>query len=250
MINFNICTRHALFSAFALLTRIPLPTYTYTPSCVWAYPLVGAVLGLCYTAVFGISVQIGFAPPVAVVLVIISMVFLTGALHFDGLTDTADGIWGGRDIPHRQQIMTDSHMGTYGGCALITAFLLYVTTLDTLGESIAPFIAICAISRMGMGVLQLTTNYAKSSGTLATTGNLDTGQKRDNMYVLGIVGAVLSILFVGVFDSLYLILCSLGIVYALRNLFIQKIGGITGDSLGATQVVLDIGLLIVYSVFL
>ncbi len=253
MINFKICTRQALLSAFAVLSRIPLPKFEHTPNCVWAYPLVGVVLGALYVLVFDLLTWGGASPSVAIVGILIAMAILTGALHLDGLADTVDGICGGQDIKHRQKIMKDSHIGTYGVCILILAFLLYFTTLNSLAEKqymIYPLMAVCVISRMGMGGLQMTTDTAKDTGTLACVSDLDSWQKQDNLYMIILLGTTISILFIGVFDTVYLMVCTGIIVYILRKIFMAKVGGVTGDTLGATQVILDITLLIIYSISL
>ena len=253
LINRHSINRHSVLSAFTLLSRIPLPKFDYTPNCIWAYPLVGVFLGTVYALVYTVSIWIGFSPAVAVVFMLIKMLFLTGAVHLDGLADTADGLWGGNTREHRLQIMKDSTLGTYGTSALIIAFLLYFSILLDLSKNpqfLAIVITISVISRMGMGILQIKTPYAKSDGTLAQTGNLKDTDKQQNMLVLCVVSVLLSIVFMGFFDSIFLVLC-VGIgVYILRAYFIQKIGGITGDTLGATQVILEIALLSIYSILL
>lgn len=253
MFNWHLINRHSVLSAFALLSCVPLPKFNYTPNCIWAYPVVGIFLGTTYALVYTVSIWIGFSSTVAVVFMLIKMLFLTGALHLDGLADTTDGIWGGDTPENRLNIMTDSKLGTYGTSALIITLVLYFSLLLDLSDTpnfLATVIAVSVISRMAMGVLQIKTLYAKSHGTLAQAGNLSVTDKHNNMYLLCAVSVVLSTMFIGFFKSIFLILCAFIGVYILRAYFIKKIGGITGDTLGATQVILEIALLSIYSILL
>ncbi|MFN3577988.1 MAG: adenosylcobinamide-GDP ribazoletransferase, partial [Tabrizicola sp.] len=85
-----------LLSAFALLTRLPLPDHQGTGAAsAWAWPLVGAALGAMGAALASGVLWLGVTPGVAAALVLAAGAMLTGALHEDGLSDTADGLFGG-----------------------------------------------------------------------------------------------------------------------------------------------------------
>ena len=85
----------------------------------WVWPLVGLVIGTLGVAVgAGLSV-LGVPTPLAAGAVLATQVILTGALHEDGLADSADGLWGGRDAKRRLAIMKDSSIGSYGVLAIV-----------------------------------------------------------------------------------------------------------------------------------
>ena len=85
-----------LLSAFALLSRLPLPNHQGTGAAsAWAWPVVGAVLGALGAAVATGLLWLGVTPGVTAALVLASGAMLTGGLHEDGLSDTADGLYGG-----------------------------------------------------------------------------------------------------------------------------------------------------------
>ena len=112
--------------ALGLLSRIPVGNQSEKlksrgPNQLWAFPVVGVLLGIlaCCIAQLGIflnlnNLAIGF-------LIVASSAITTGAMHFDGLADTLDGIWGGWSISQRLAIMKDSHIGVYGVVGLIVS---------------------------------------------------------------------------------------------------------------------------------
>jgi cobalamin 5'-phosphate synthase/cobalamin synthase len=124
-----------LLLALGFLTRIPTGLGTCTPaeigkSARW-FPLVGAVLGALYAAVAHLLRAL-FPPPVVASILAALDVALTGALHYDGLADTADGFVGGRSREHILRIMRDPAIGVYGACAIAIAFSLKFAAMSTL----------------------------------------------------------------------------------------------------------------------
>ncbi|MBF0335337.1 MAG: adenosylcobinamide-GDP ribazoletransferase, partial [Alphaproteobacteria bacterium] len=121
--------------AAVFLTRLPLP-HLRDPArplaaCMWAFPLVGAVLGLTAGACFaGLA---SLLPPLPAALVALALLVLaTGGLHEDGLADLADGFGGGRDRDHRLEIMRDSRTGSYGALAVGFSLALRAAALAAL----------------------------------------------------------------------------------------------------------------------
>ena len=113
-----------LLSGFALLTRLPLPNHQGTGArSAWAWPLVGAVLGAFGAALSSGALWLGVTPGVTAVLVLALGAMLTGGLHEDGLSDTADGLYGGWTKARRLEIMKDSRVGSYGVLALVLVTL-------------------------------------------------------------------------------------------------------------------------------
>ncbi|WP_333815078.1 adenosylcobinamide-GDP ribazoletransferase, partial [Tabrizicola sp.] len=108
-----------LLSGFALLTRLPLPNHRATGAAsAWTWPLVGAVLGGIGAALASGALWLGVTPGVTAVLVLALGAMLTGGLHEDGLSDTADGLYGGWTKERRLEILKDSRVGSFGVLAL------------------------------------------------------------------------------------------------------------------------------------
>src|SRR3990167_5989446 len=110
--------------ALQFLTRIPVKIKDKTEdrdygySMAW-FPTVGLILGLILALVFKLAIVL-FNPAIAVVLAITAYMFLTGALHIDGLSDACDGLYGGKgDKIKTLEIMKDSRIGTIGALALV-----------------------------------------------------------------------------------------------------------------------------------
>src|SRR5271170_5052044 len=97
----------------SFFTRLPLsrwsPPMDSVPlaKVVWAFPIAGAIIGLACGAAYWLFYQLGFAPGLAAAMMIAFQLWLTGALHEDGLADTADGFGGDYNKEARLRIMRD-----------------------------------------------------------------------------------------------------------------------------------------------
>src|SRR5919198_3291922 len=124
-----------LLVALRFMTRLPLPRVEFREGDLRRasalFPLVGAVV-----AGIGIGVRAALEPlwggSVAPLGALAAMIVVTGALHEDGLADTADGLWGGWTPAQRLEIMRDSRVGTYGVVALVGALSLRIALLAPL----------------------------------------------------------------------------------------------------------------------
>jgi len=118
--------------ALAFLTRLPAGRIDGTAkqigrSARW-FPVIGAVLGAVYAAAVALLSPL-FSPLIVGVLIVAFDALLTGAMHFDGLADTADGLGAGRTRDDVLCIMRDHAIGSYGACALMLAIALKVATI-------------------------------------------------------------------------------------------------------------------------
>ena len=141
-----------LIVAAQFLTRLPAPRLSafkpdwVTRSARW-FPLVGQLVGAIAGVVFVGAAQL-WPPAVAAVLALAAGLLVTGALHEDGLADTADGLFGGATPARRIEIMKDSRIGTYGVLALVVAVGLKVAGLAALAPA-AAFWALVAVHGLG-----------------------------------------------------------------------------------------------------
>lgn len=232
--------------AAALLTRLPLPLEAplferHRPRAFWAFPVVGMIVaGLA--ALVGAGALWAGLPPFAVAgLVIGTQILVTGAMHEDGLADSADGLWGGWTVERRLEIMKDSHIGSYGVLALILSLLLRATALAAVaqaGPSALAFalLASAPISRSACVALMYGLPNARGSGLSASTGRPEAG--------LAAVALGLGALCCVVYAGFWPLILACGAVAACGAIARAKIGGQTGDILGAAQQVTEITVLL------
>ncbi|MFU8865858.1 MAG: adenosylcobinamide-GDP ribazoletransferase [Rhodobacterales bacterium] len=232
-------------AGFALLTRLPLRASEAELSrgarAAWSWPLVGAALGglagLAALALLGLGLPASLTAGVCLALTAV----MTGALHEDGLADTADGFWGGWEPARRLEIMKDSHIGSYGVLALILSLglrWLALTLLFEAGLALPALIAVGALSRAVMPALMHALPAAREGGLSRSVGRVPF----DTAVLGAALGAVLGLLSLGLI-ALPLVLVVVACGFAIGALAQAKIGGQTGDVLGAAQQVAEIALL-------
>ncbi len=222
-----------LWSAFALLTRLPVPDHRPSGAAsAWAWPVVGAVLGALAALLAGLALWLGLKPGVVAVLVLLLGAVLTGGLHEDGLSDTADGLFGGWTRERRLEIMKDSRVGSYGVLALVLVTLARWSALEAVlaGGELWALVAAGALSRAPMGLVMSALSNARGTGLAHATG-------RPSAKVAG-AGTGLALLLALVFAGwavLPMVLAVALVTGWLARTAQARIGGQTGDILGATQ---------------
>jgi adenosylcobinamide-GDP ribazoletransferase len=222
--------------ALMMLTRLPVgrlsdPAPTLREAA-WAYPFVGLLVGALAWLVMSIAFTLGAPTLVSAVLAISAAALVTGALHFDGLADVADGLGGGRDKAHSLEIMRDSRIGSYGTLALICAVLLLAASIAGHGRvpPISMFLLMACASRFMMTALTVVLPSAREDGL----GKMSSQVSKSAL----LPGAVLVAAFLylaGLPSAIALVLMCLA-AGATAFLAMRRIGGQTGDVLGAVQV--------------
>jgi len=227
-------------TAVMLLTRLPVGRWChYSPNAVTAsvayFPAVGALVGLVCAGVLTTAAD-AFPAKLAVLLSMLAGVLVTGAFHEDGLADAADGIFGGRTPFQRMEIMKDSRLGSFGAIALWFALSAKFVLLEAILAKSLLFVIqaiVCAhvASRAAaVAVMQLQPHVG-----------LDTTRSHPFCRTLSRVQvwcalAPPAVLMVFCFETaaIPVLACVTLLVFFLANFFHKKIGGITGDCLGAT----------------
>jgi adenosylcobinamide-GDP ribazoletransferase len=225
------------FLAFRFLTILPLGKgWEDKPDLVAAagkyYPLVGLIMGGMFW-IFYYGTRSLFSPALSSGLLLLFWVILTGALHLDGLADCLDSLYGGRDQESRLRIMKDVHLGTMGIVGLI---LMLGLKFLALGEILLSprltlwIILIPALSRWTPIFLCCFFPYARPSGGLGQALVQGTGKKELFWATLLAFGPVVLLeRFWGLGLILAIALWSLG----CGRYFLKKLGGVTGDVMGA-----------------
>ena len=227
-----------LAAAFALLTRLPvhrlaLPRLTVPSEAVWAYPVVGAAVGAIGGAVYWLTHSLSCPPALAVLCALVAVILATGALHEDGLADFADGLAG--DTKERSlAIMRDHEIGTYGVLALLLSLAVRATAIALIAEPravMAALIAADAASRLSAVLIMAALPLARRDGLSASVGSPTAGLAAIALGVTFIIAWLL--LPFGV--ALLLILSAIVSAVVIGRVALIRLGGQTGDVLGASS---------------
>ncbi len=235
-------------AALGLLTRLPVPVDSAAATArgaaaAWAFPLAGVVVALIASLVGTLALWL--ALPVAVVagLILATTIMVTGAMHEDGLADTADGFWGGWDVARRLEIMKDSAIGTYGVLALGLSLLLRWAALVAIvsaGHLWAPLIVVAAVSRAPMVAIMAGLPNARAGGLSQSVG-------RPNgltAVLAALIALIVALIFLPWSAFALMVFVPLA-GFACAMIALAKINGQTGDTLGATQQICEIAALAV-----
>lgn len=239
-----------IFTALGLLSRLPVPYCDTTrgAAAAWAMPVVGLVLGSIAALVISISYWLGLSANIASILALATLIITTGAMHEDGLADSADGLWGGWNPTTRLTIMKDSHIGTYGTLALILSLLLRWSALSLIigsGHYWAGLITTAMISRASMTAIMHALPHARSGGLSHSVGQVN----RMTMGLACGIALVTAVILVGLATLPVILACGL-VTLACACIAQRKIGGQTGDILGATQQLSEIAALLTLAAIL
>jgi len=223
-------------AAFRFLTIIPMPTSIGSSrdelsGAALFFPVVGLVLGLAAGFAAWLFWSI-FPPFVASVLLVFLLLSFSGALHLDGLADTADGFFSARDRTATLEIMRDSRIGVMGVAAVLVMVLIKVASLSALSRADAIHTAVLMpiAGRCALVVMMALLPYVRHEGGLGTCFF-----KADTIWpaLSGVLIILLSGFATGRLPGLAIALSALVTVMLFSLYCLRKIGGATGDTLGA-----------------
>ncbi len=243
--------REAGLFLFALqfLTRLPVP-----PLAGWGpdrlaraarwFPAVGALVGVVAGAVYALAAQ-ALPPLAAASLAVAAGMALTGALHEDGLSDTLDGLGGGATRERALEIMRDSRIGAYGAAGLGLSLLLRAAAIAALppAAGLAALVAAHVAGRAGVVLAMDLAPYARPSG--AGSGAA-AGLPRGTLAVALALAAAICALAAG-FAGVWALSLALLLGWAVLRRLVRRLGGWTGDGLGAVEQVGEIAALCLLS---
>jgi len=236
--------RADLIRALQLLTRLPtgwLGVVDYAPGALGrsipVWPLVGALIGAVGGAVALGGERLGLSPLLSAIWALAVQCVLTGALHEDGLADSVDGLFGGRTIERRLDIMRDSRVGSYGVIALCLTFGIRAAAIGAIPHTVVlgAMTAAGALSRTAMLLPMVRLRPARQDGMAAGLGHISSRL----WGVAVLLGALVSVMCVGremlPIIVLTTLVAAIGTTWAAGRL----IGGYTGDIFGSTAVLAE-----------
>jgi len=248
----------------SFMTRIPVPKTEYDEEKLGKsmkyFPVVGIIVGfilLFFCIIFNFifkNLNYSTALPLMILVVILTDLITTGALHLDGLADTFDGIFSYRSKHKMLEIMKDSRLGSNGALALILYFLLkfvlfYSLIIESRELTLYAIMTYPVVSRFCSVVSCASSPYARGSGMGKTfvdntkTCGLIVATIITLLYTIGML-FIPFILFTNyslpiqfMIQTILVIVIIVALLalfaYAFSKLIERKIGGITGDTLGA-----------------
>ena len=248
----------------SFMTRIPMPKIEYDEEKLGKsmkyFPVVGIIVGfilLFFCIIFNFilkNISYSSVLPLMIIVVILTDLITTGALHLDGLADTFDGIFSYRSKHKMLEIMKDSRLGSNGALALILYFLLkfillFSLTIESREGAIYAIMTYPVVARFCSVVSCASSPYARGSGMGKTfvdntkTCGLIVATVITFLYTIGMIfmpfllftnySLPIQIIMKSILIIVIIVALSALFAYAFSKLIERKIGGITGDTLGA-----------------
>jgi adenosylcobinamide-GDP ribazoletransferase len=206
------------------------------------FPLVGLIIGGLQWIIYWLLIKL-FPVNITVLFVMLAGILITGGLHIDGLGDTCDGFFSFKSRERIIEIMKDSRVGTYSCIAIIIDLLLRYGSYSNLifGSYSLALIAAPVAAKTVYIYMFYIGKQAKASGT----GNLFIGNVgKKELSAAFLLGLIINSLVLGVADALIITAIAVVITILFNKFCENKIGGLTGDTLGANNELIEIATLI------
>ena len=227
-----------LVTALRTLTLLTVPgkdTATFSSSLFW-FPVVGLLLGLFQAAIGYAGYAAGWNE-LAAALVVFGGIILTRGMHVDGLADLADGFWGGKSREAALRIMKDPNVGSFGAAALLGILLLkWIAVLKLV--SLGAFGCIAAgvlLARWVQVLLASSLPYARSEGGTAHSFVNGAGWPHTLVTSIMTLFFLFTLLSFELYSFVVALVAALAAGLMIGMLSYRKIGGVTGDVLGAVS---------------
>jgi adenosylcobinamide-GDP ribazoletransferase len=233
------------FTALMFYTRIPCPKWVnhdaeFLNKATRYFPFIGWIVGGACAMVFFLSYFL-LSKEVSLILSLITGILITGAFHEDGFADVCDGFGGGWTKEKILDIMKDSRVGAYGAIGLICIFLFKFFLLLSIDPKFIPMVIFSAhaYSRFCAASFILTHQYVRENED-SKAKPVAKSLSLHNFIIALLFGVSALFIFKTIFIFLLLLPVYL-IKYFLGRYYTKWIGGYTGDCLGATQQVCEVG---------
>jgi len=227
--------------AIGFFTRIPMPQQLeYSPqrlnSSARYFTFVGWIIAAASALIF-LTLNLWLPQDLAILLTMIAGLFLTGGFHEDGLADTCDGLGGGWTKDQKLNIMKDSRLGSYGALGLWSALTTKFIALQHLPNIALVLLVAHPLSRAMSSALIYFMPYVSSE--LSSKSKPIAHHMRLNELLCNLIIAAPALLIFP--DALLpLMISCVAVTGVCALLFQRQLGGITGDTLGCTQQVIEI----------
>ncbi|GAB3471118.1 adenosylcobinamide-GDP ribazoletransferase [Massilia terrae] len=240
------------FIALQFFTRLPIPAWVGFEAA-WLqhasryFPLVGCVVGVLAAATY-FAASLVLPAPVAAVLSSAASIYLTGAFHEDGFADTCDGLGGGTSRERVLEIMKDSRVGAYGAIGIVCMLAAKLSALAMLPPRVAIAALLLAhpLSRLAATALIWKLDYVRGEGKAKPLAQHMTGGEFGIAAATCLLPAAV-VLASGWVPAAAVLAAALAAMLAalwLGRKLVRRIGGYTGDCLGAVQQLAEVAIYI------
>jgi adenosylcobinamide-GDP ribazoletransferase len=218
------------------------------------FPLIGFLIGFLLINMDKAMALIALPQTIANVLLVALSVLVTRALHIDGLADTLDGLMGGRDHSSRLSIMKDSRLGTAGALGIFFVLAIKYISLNNLFESekVAALLTAPVLARWSQTLMVFKANYGREDGMgKAFVGHLRaSGLTAASVFAIGLSAFVVVRLDTRSVVLIFSLLCGVLLLTFLgRSYLVRKLGGVTGDAIGAVSELNEVLVYLLFVVF-
>jgi adenosylcobinamide-GDP ribazoletransferase len=227
--------------AISFLTILPVAIESASQADVAAsmawFPLVGLLIGIAY-ALEDRALTFLFGQALRSAVVVLSMTVLSGAIHLDGLADTADALGAGRDRTRALEILRDSRIGTFGAGAIFFALGLKVLALAGISgrPRLAALILAPMLARWALVAVSYKIDYLRPSGA----GSSMLGRESQRNLTIASITAIIAI--IPFFARAVLVAYAIAVLatIAMRSFYRRWLEGITGDLIGACGEIVEV----------
>jgi adenosylcobinamide-GDP ribazoletransferase len=221
--------------ALQFLTIVPLKIKEVSEKkiagAVVYFPFVGLLLGLALSGINMLLLILNLSPLAVNIILAVTLTCLTGGMHLDGLSDTADAFLSGKSRDEMLAIMADPHIGVMGVLSVVSVMLLKVALLSAVAAPLKTtgLVLACVLSRWSSVLAMFLFPYARKDGK---AGIFMRGMNL-KIFALSSITAVLFAFAIWQLKGILTLLIAAGCVYLGGKFATMKIKGITGDTLGA-----------------
>ncbi len=220
----------SFFDAVRFLTvlRIGNSAGAPSPRTMVYFPLVGLLIGCILAGAGRLS---PFNPTATAIFLVVALALLTGGLHLDGLADSADALFSGRDRAEMLDILRDPHVGSWGVLGLVCVILVKVALVSSLEHRTAGLVVMCVSSRWAMVWMMSLFPYARAEGKAKIF--FDGITRR--IFWAATVPTLISVAIFGGIRGLLVFGISAAAALPAGRWMNRRLGGMTGDTVGAVN---------------
>ncbi|MCI1298421.1 adenosylcobinamide-GDP ribazoletransferase [Acetobacter sp.] len=247
------CLAADFLAALGLFTRLPLQWLEKHAAgvdlrrSVRVWPLTGGLIGALTACAMWLGYAVHLPPAVSAICAVMMQLLVTGGLHEDGLADSADGMVGGRTVERRLEIMRDSRIGSYGTLALCSVVALRCACIASLPVSCL-FPSLILAGSLSRAAILLELKWGKPARQDGLASALFPLSSRPFAAAL-LTTLLLAVLLIPANEIITSFAAALLTTTLTHRFSIKKIGGFTGDILGAEAVLAELAVLVTLTSF-
>ena len=234
-----------LLFALQFLTVIPIRIRSINEKIIsrslFYFPLVGLLLGLILAGINNLFLFLHFEELSIDIILVVSLITLTGGLHLDGLADILDAFLSRKSKEEMLEVMRDSHIGVMGVLGLVSVILLKISLLYSITATgkITALLLMCVLSRWSLVLAMFLFPYARPEGK----AGIFMQQINFKIFIFSTFIAAVFSLVIWQFKGFMIMLMAGFAAYFMSRLINSRIKGITGDALGAIDELVEIFIL-------